>query len=141
MKLLLCALLFGVAICSAEFTAVMAEPNLEKRSALALKEADNSITAAKKAYDEKNPDEFRDRIQDVQELVNLSYKSLQDTGKRARKSPKHFKRAELAIRTMIRRLESLSNEVSVDDRDVVTSAKNALNDVHETVLHDIMTKK
>jgi hypothetical protein len=141
MRLLLFALLFGSAIGSAEFTTVMAEPNLEKRAALALKEADNAITAAKKAYDDKKSDEFRARLEDVQELVNLSYKSLDDTGKRARRSPKHFKRAELGIRALVRRLDSLSNEVSVDDREPVTAARKALNEVHETVLHDIMTKK
>jgi hypothetical protein len=141
MKLLLCVLLLGLVVLPAEFPTVMAEENLEKRSALALKEADGAITAAKKAYDERSSADFRSRLADVRELVNLSYKSLNDTGKRARKSPKHFKRAELAIRGLVRRLETLASEVSVDDRDPVTATIKALNDVHGNIVHDIMTKK
>ena len=52
MKPLLSYLLLGTMVVFAtEFPAVMEEPNLEKRSALALKEADSAITAAYKAYE------------------------------------------------------------------------------------------
>ena len=124
-----------------EYPAVMAEPNLEKRSALALKQADEMIEAAGKAYDQNNLAEFRTALKATTELVDLSYKSLVDTGKRARKDPKHWKRAELSIRTMMRKLDSLAVAVSVDERDIVTSARNHLSDVHDQVLHDVMTKK
>lgn len=125
----------------AEYPAVMAEPNLEKRSELALAEAETAITAAKQAYDQQKADEFRTRLVDVEQLAELSYKSLQDTGKRARRSPKYFKRAELRLRTIMRRLTGLGGEVSVDDRPLVESALARVNGVHEQLLHDIMTKK
>jgi len=142
MMLWLSVLLFGLgAMAAEEFPAVMAESNLEKRSELALLEADRAVTAAKKAYEEKNMQDFKMRVADVEELVQLSYQSLQDTGKRARKSPKFFKRAELAIRALLRRLDSLANEVSAQDRDIVTAAYKNVNQIHDNVLHDIMTKK
>jgi hypothetical protein len=143
MKLFMSLLLFGllVPIEAGTFPTVMAEDNLEKRSELALKEADKAITAAKVAYEAQNAGDFRARLSDVEELVQLSYKSLEDTGKRARRSPKYFKRAELRIRALMRRLESLGNDVSFEDRPAVEAIRKELNTVHETVLHDIMSKK
>lgn len=143
MKLLMWFLLPGLMAQTAagNFPTVMAEPNLEKRSELALREADKAITAAKSAYDAQNVNDFKARVSDVEALVQLSYKSLQDTGKRARRSPKYFKRAEMGIRALLRRLVSLENDVAIDDRPVVEAARKELSSVHETVLQDIMTKK
>jgi hypothetical protein len=142
MKCLISYLLFGIAAATAgDFPTVMAEPNLEKRSELALKEADAAITAAKAAYEGGDIAGFKGKTGDVVDLVQLSYKSLQDTGKRARRSPKHFKRAEHRIRALMRRLDTFAVEVSVDDREPVLSARKELNEVHETVLLDIMSKK
>ena len=122
-----------------ENPAVMAESNLEKRSELALQEADTAITAARQAYEAQEREAFRARVSDVEQLAELSYKSLQDTGKRARRSPKYFKRAELKLRGILRRLAGLSAEVSADDRPLVEAARSRINGVHEQLLHDIMT--
>lgn len=122
--------------------AVMAEPDLEKRSELALKAADDSITAASKAYSEAaEPGVFEQHIKSLEDLTRVSMKSLQDTGKRASKSPKYFKRAELKLRSLLRRVSTLSDEVSVDDRPRVEAARKLLSDVHEQLLHDIMSKR
>ena len=141
----LCAALllvaFGTASLSAEFPSVMAERNLEKRSELALKEADRVIETAKRGYDENQLDIFKARINEVTELVDLSYKSLVDTGKQARRSPKYWKRAELTMRTLMRRLDSMAAAVSVDDRDVVITARKHVSNLHDQIVHDIMTKK
>jgi hypothetical protein len=121
---------------------VLAETDLEKRSELALKVAEESLTAAAKAYS-SGPElgTFQQHVADVQELTQLSLKSLTETGKRASRSPKYFKRAELKLRSLLRRMTTLSNDVSVDDRPVVESARKAMSDVHEQLLNDIMSKK
>jgi hypothetical protein len=133
----------AVSFCFADIPpAVMAEPNLEKRSELALNVADSSITAASKAY--ANPSElaaFEQHIKTVEELTQFSLKSLQDSGKRASKSPKYFKRAELKLRSLLRRISTLSDEVSAEDRPRVEAAKKVMSDVHEQLLHDIMSKR
>lgn len=142
MKLLFPVLLVTcLAVAGKEFPAVMAEQNLERRSDLALREADQAVSDAKSAYVEQKEQDFQTRLADVEELVELSYKSLQDTGKRARRSPKFYKRAELSVRALIRRLDSLSGEVSVDDREPVAATRKKLNDLHDQILNDIMTKK
>jgi hypothetical protein len=84
---------------------------------------------------------FRETITEIGDLAELSYKSLGETGKRARRSPKWFKRAEQRLLVLIRKIDSLEKDVSIQDRDLVAALKKRVSDVHDTVLHDIMTKK
>ncbi len=120
---------------------VMAEQNLEKRSELALKEADARITAASKAYADNDSKAFLLHVEAVGELAQFSLKSLEDSGKDAKKSPKYFKRAELKLRGIMRRLETLEKDVLAEDRPPVEKVKATVSTVHEQVLHDIMSKR
>jgi hypothetical protein len=130
-------------VCIAEIPpSVMAERDLEKRSELALKVADESITAASKAYAAASElTAFQARLNEVEELTRLSLKSLQETGKPASKKPKYFKRAELKLRSLIRRMNTLSDEVSAEDRPRVQAATKVMSEAHEQLLHDIMSKR
>jgi hypothetical protein len=130
-------------VCIAEIPpSVMAERDLEKRSELALKVADESITAASKAYAAASElTAFQARLSEVEELTRLSLKSLQETGKPASKKPKYFKRAELKLRSLIRRMNTLSDEVSAEDRPRVQAATKVMSEAHEQLLHDIMSKR
>jgi hypothetical protein len=125
----------------ADWAKVMAEPNLERRSELALRVANQEIETARTAYSDDKMDEFRRLVGEVGKLVELSYKSLQDTGKRARRSPKWFKRAELSLRSLLRRVDGLEKDVSAEDREIVAEMHRRVETVHQQLLHDIMTKK
>jgi hypothetical protein len=133
----------AAALCFADIPpSVMAERDLEKRSELALQMADESITAASKAYASASEmSAFVKYLGTVEELAELSLKSLQDTGKRASKKPKYFKRAELKLRSLMRRMSTLADEVASDDRPRVEAAKKVLSDAHEQLLHEIMSKR
>lgn len=136
-------LLAAATLCWAEVPAsVLAEPDLEKRSELALKAVDDTITSASKAYASgEDPKAFEQHLATVEELTRLSLKSLNDTGKHASKKPKYFKRAELKLRSLLRRMSTLSSEVSVEDRARVETAIKTMTEVHEQLLHDIMSKR
>jgi hypothetical protein len=125
----------------ASLDAVKAEPNLEKRAAKALDNADEQIGVAKKAYDDGEQQAFLAAVNEVAESVELSYQSLSDTGKRARRDPKHFKRAELKTRTLIRRLDGLEKAVGLEDREQVSAALKKVHEIHDQLVTDIMTKK
>jgi hypothetical protein len=125
----------------ADIDAVIAEPNPERRSQKALEVAESRVAVAKETYDAGNLTEFRETIEEIGDLAELSYKSLGETGKRARRSPKWFKRAEQRLLVLIRKVDNLEKDVSIQDRDLVTALKKRVSDVHDTVLHDIMTKK
>jgi hypothetical protein len=125
----------------ADLVGVMAEPNLERRSQLALQHAEEEIAAAKKAYDAGNNDDFGRLVAEIGKLVDLSYDSLEETGKRARRQPKWFKRAEQKLLAVMRKIVSLERDVSIDDRDEVKALRKRVSDVHDRFLNDIMTKK
>ena len=125
----------------ADLAGVRAEPNLERRSQLALQHAEDELTAAKKAYDSGETEEFKRLIGEIGELAELSYGSLEETGKRARRDPKWFKRAEQKLLAVIRKIDNLEKDVSIDDRDIVKDLRKRVSDVHDRVLNDIMTKK
>jgi hypothetical protein len=125
----------------ADIAAVKAEPNLERRSQLAIDTAETALAAAKQSYDEGKLDTFRSQVKEVGDLAELSYTALEKTGKRARRSPKWFKRAEQRLLVLIRRVDSFEKDVSIEDRDLVSAVKKRVNEVHDNLLHDIMTKK
>lgn len=138
---LVCSALALHAAAGPDFDAVKAEPNLERRSALALDKSDAQIGEARKAWEAGKIDEFKAHVSEAGELANLCYQSLQDSGKRARKSPKWFKHAEQKLLVMLRRVDSLAKDVGVEDRPVVEALQKQLHDIHDQVLQDIMTKK
>lgn len=125
----------------ADLASIKAEPNAEKRSDLALAHAETEITEAKKRYEAGETKAFREMIEEVAQLAELSYESLESTGKRARKSPKYFKRAEQKLLVLIRRIGSLEKDVSLEDRDAVVAVRKRVSAVHDRFLNDIMTKK
>ena len=125
----------------ADLTKVEAEPNLEKRSEAALVHAEEELQSARKAYDAGELQKFQTAIDEVAQLAELSHKSLEDTGKRARRSPRHWKRAEQRLLTLMRHLDSLEKAVSVDDRATVADVRKRVSETHDTILNAIMTRK
>jgi hypothetical protein len=121
--------------------AIKAETNLEKRSKLALEYANSQIDAARQAYSAGNLKGSTAALSQVCEGVNLSIDALDETHKDARRSPKAFKRAEVNIREMIRRLKSLEDDFSVDDRGEILKTEQRLQEVHDDLITRIMTKR
>ncbi len=108
----------GLAMASG-LESVKAEPNLEKRSERALAYAGEVVTAMRGALDKNDVEKIRTQLREFAEAVDLSLDSLKATGKNARKSPKYFKRAETKLRELQRRLETLRQDMSFDDRPVL----------------------
>src|SRR5271166_382225 len=105
-------------IAFADITAVKLEPDLEKRSELALLNADHAIDEARVAYNAGNDQAQLAALADVQELVETSYEALERTNKAPRKS-KYYKNAELKVRALMRRLTSLREEMGFETRQSV----------------------
>lgn len=120
---------------------VISEPNLEKRSRLALDNADQAYQAARSAYGAGNTDAVTAALHEVQESVEVAYASLQATGKDPRKSPKWFKKAEMETRDLLRRLDSFRDAMSFDDRSSVDPIKAKVQQVHDELLMGLMEGK
>ena len=134
-------LLFSAAISAADLSSITAEPNLERRSERALDNADQAITTARDAYRDGKIAEAKSALEEVAASADLSYQALSGTGKSPRRSPKYFKRAELRIREMLRRLKTLENDFDASDRAMVLSAEEHLHEIHDDLLNGIMSKK
>jgi hypothetical protein len=127
-------------IAFADISAVKSEPDLEKRSELALANADHAIDEARQAYSSGNDQAQLAALNEVKESVEASYDALERTNKSPRRS-KYYKNAELKVRALMRRLTSFREEVSFDTRQSVDTVLKKLSDVHDQLINDVMSKK
>ncbi len=135
------AMLLAAQVVRADLADVRNEPNLEKRSEKALENANTAVDEARKAYKSSDLAVFESRLREVEESAELSYQSLEDTGKAARRSPKFFKRAEMKIHALAKRLEALGGDVNFEDRVLVEATRKKLSDLEDQIVFEIMTKK
>ncbi len=124
-----------------DLAAIKLEPNLERRSDLALQNASAAMDAARDASAAGDIGKVKSSLEELRDSVDLAYQSLVDSGKSARRNPKFFKRAELKTRELMRRLESLGNAVDSDDRAAVDSVRDGVSKIHDHLIEDIMEKK
>ena len=125
----------------ADLKAVLAEPNLEKRSKLAMDNAAAAYDTARSAYDAGDAKRTGEALHELQESVEVAYSSLEQTGKDPRKSPKWFKKAEMETRELLRRLDGFQNAMSFDDRASVDPVKAKVQQVHDELLLGLMEGK
>ncbi len=141
-------LLWALAICwisagtlSADLKRAQAEPNLEKRSQLAMDNAVAAYQAARAAYDKGDNTQTAAAIEEIVESVDLADASLRQTGKDPRKSSKWFKKAEMETRDLVRKLDSFQQTMGFDDRPMLDKVKTRVQQVHDDLLLGIMEGK
>jgi hypothetical protein len=125
----------------ADLKAALAEPNLDKRSKLALDNAEADYQAIRADYQKGDNAQVSAEARELVESIGLAYTSLQETGKDPRKSPKWFKRAEIETRDLLRRLTDFQQEMGFDDRPLLEPAKAKLQQVHDSLLMGLMEGK
>jgi hypothetical protein len=143
-RLQLTALAVGLALAGsarADLQRAMAEPNLEKRSQLALENASAACKAARAAYEKGENDQVAAGIAEIQESVDLAYASLTQTGKDPRRSPKWFKKAEIETRDLLKRLDAFEREMGFNDRPMLEKVKARVQQVHDDLLVGLMEGK
>lgn len=119
---------------------VRREGNLEKRSRFALEYAKKALDRAIKTYLDGDPSQGLAILQQVQDAVELSKASLDETGKIPSRKPKHFKRAEIRTRRLLRELDNAERQVNFDDRERVRAVYERVEEINRELLLGIMTK-
>ena len=132
--------LLSAARLPADLQRALAEPNLEKRSGLAMDNAATALKSARDAYDKGDNDALGKFVVEIQESVELAYKSLVDSGKNPRKSD-WFKKAEISTRDLARKLEAFGDQMSYTERPVLDKVKTTVQKVHEDLLLGVMEGK
>jgi len=123
-----------------DLSAVKTEPNPERRSDLALENANHAINEARTAYQAGDVKKADVELNEVRESVDVSLDALESSGKQPRKS-KYYKQAEIKLRHMLRRLSGFRDEMSVEDRKPLDDAATRMQEVHDRLLSEIMSKK
>lgn len=118
-----------------------AEPNLERRSKLALDNAERALQAARDAYKSGDNEKVSALAAEVQESVELAYTSLQQTNKDPRKSPKYFKNGEIVTRDLLRRIDNFQQDMSFNDRPLLDKLKEKIQQAHDSLLIGLMEGK
>jgi hypothetical protein len=122
----------------ADLKSALAEPNLEKRSGLALANASAAYQNARTAYEKGDSEQVAAALTEIQESVNLADTSLKATGKDPRKSPKWFKRAEIETRSLLRKLDSFQQAMNFSDRAPLESVRSTVQQVHDDLLRGLL---
>jgi len=138
------ALALGLALAGssrADLTRALKEPNLEKRSQLALENATAAYKGAREAYEKGENERVAELVTEIQESVELANTSLTQTGKNPRKSPKWFKKAEIETRDLQKRLETFEHEMGFDDRPMLNKVKARVQQIHDELLVGLMEGK
>lgn len=125
---------------AADLAAIKSEPNLERRSDLALDYAYTALASARDSYAAGEVAKWRASLGEVRDAVTLSYESLGQAGKNPR-NDKHFKHAEVKTRELLRRLDGARDDISVDDRSALDEVRAKVSEIHDELLQSIMSKK
>ena len=125
---------------AADLNAIKSEPNLERRSDMALDYASSTLDGSRDLYNSGDTAKWSDAMNSLAEAVKLSYQSLDATGKNPR-NDKHYKRAELKTREFVRRLDGLRDSVSFEDRETLEKVRAEVSEVHDQLLEKIMSKR
>ena len=125
----------------ADLKAALGEPDLGRRSKLALDNAEAALQAARSAYQQGDLETTRAALGETRESVELAYRSLGDMHKNPRKSPHWFKSAEVATRDILRRLDTFGHDMGYDDRPILKPVQERVQEVHDDLLMGLMEGK
>ena len=124
-----------------DLAAVNAEANLEKRADKALDHAAHQISSLRETYNSGDMKKLSELLAEITTSVELCRKSLEDSHKNARRSPKYFKKAEMRTHDFERRLERFQHDMGAADRMLADKTIEHVRKVHEGLLNDMMGKK
>src|SRR5258706_10443981 len=99
-----------------DLAAVNSEANLEKRADKALDHAAHLISTLRDTYNSGDLKKLGQLLDEITTSVELCRKSLEDSHKNPRRSPKYFKKAEMRTHDFERRLERFQTDMNAGDR-------------------------
>ena len=133
--------LFLLLLPSLDLESARNEPNLERRAELALENANQAIDRAKQYAADSQFDKLHLAVMEVQESVELCHSTLASTGKDPRKNTRQFKKVEMRIHQLTRRMKGFADEVSIEDKPVIQKVVNRLEEINDEIVGGIFTKQ
>lgn len=142
MKAAIAIVCLTLGLSAADLDAAKKEPDLLKRSEMALSVAAESLKAARALPAEGGSLADLQKDMDVMvEAVELSLQALRDTGKHPNKLAKYYKHGELQTREMEKQMENLIQALAYDNRSPAEKAHDRLVVLHDEFLFGVMSGK
>jgi hypothetical protein len=118
------------------------EPDLVRRGERALAYADAAAVRARQIVRESGSRaHLFEVLEETVQAAELSLKSFRDTGRKASKLSKQYKRGELRSREIVRQLGDIASALSIDDRPGAEKLRDRVSLVHEEYLLGVMSGK
>lgn len=141
-RLLLVTVAASVVLCPrslfANIEEIKKDTNLQRRSRLALENADAVLDEARQAYQKGDGEALDLALTEVIESVELAYQSLVERGGNPRRNAGPYKRGELGTRELLRRLDTFRDEMNYMDRERIEPVIEVVDKVHDSFLRDVM---
>ena len=123
-----------------EWATVERQTDLEKRASLAMDYARHQVSAVVEAFQQSDADAAKLAIAELVKGVETAQQALDDTGKKARRKPKHFKRAEIATRRLVGAIEDAQRTLLSAEREQLEPAKERVEEINSQLMMAIFRK-
>lgn len=114
---------------------IQSQPNPVKKAKDEIKLANLKLGQVQDAYSQGHPEAGAKLLGAYVDEITISWKLLQDSGRKASKQPEGFRELEIALRENVRLLQDLERTVSYFDRSPVENAGQKLDQIRNEVLH------
>lgn len=126
---------------SSALDAVKAEPLLDKRAAKAVDAASQSVTDARKSYEQSEFARFESSLAEVTAAMDLAIGTLEAMGKHPSRNTRNYKVVEMKTRDLLRRITTLRQDVGFEDRPKVEKVEGRVTAIHEKLVEGVMSRK
>ena len=128
-------------LCLPVLLAFAAGDDPRKRYQKEIDHASNQIDAARKAYQAGSTAGFQSALSEIAAATERCDQILRAPGKNNARNLGQFKKAEIRLREILRRLDQLANETAVDDRKPIQAAREVVQRIHDQLLVDITSRR
>lgn len=133
-------ILLAASALAADLGGVKAEPDPNKRSELAVENANVALDEARLASRTGDDAKLNAALREISESAEVCYDSLKASGQRPHRS-KYYKRAELRLRKLLRRLSGFIDELPLEQRPPAAETQQTVQTIHDKILTDELVKK
>lgn len=131
--------LLAMALRGEDVAAVKAEANLDRRAAISLDAIDTAITQARTALDEGRAETYRQALADIRELADVNWQAQEvEAGHR---NSRRLKSSEQRLRPLLRRLESLVQAASLEDRKAAEAVQLHVQELQDKIVAALFAPK
>jgi tetratricopeptide (TPR) repeat protein len=127
----LLGLLLAAPVCAEDW---QGEKNLYKRAEKGLEVAEAQLDAARETYRNGDPYKAQAELEDSLETIMEAYQVIVDSGEDMRKRASRFKKFEIRLRGIYRKMEDHETQAEVLDRGPIERARQTVSKMQDKLL-------